>query len=228
MIFLKALKKFIVPVIFTVITVALAIIVLKVDVAPVGVNGTSIGLSTINVKMRDAIGTNLMWYKVTEIIGYIAILLCAMFGLVGLIQWIKRKNILKVDTEILCLGVLYIITIAFYVFFLKADINLRPIVMPGETAPEASFPSSHTMLACVVFGSAIMIVGKYIKKGIWAEIAALLLGVLIGIMVTGRLLSGVHWLTDIIVGVVMGATLLTWFKAFLNLFNGTLVKGKHG
>ena len=190
----------------------LFIIMLKVvNVEAIGPEGTSVGLSGLNGSIRDAIGTNMFWYYLTEGIGVLAILTAVAFAALGAYQLIKRKSFLKVDKTILALGGLYVIVIILYVLFEKAVVNYRPVIMPGETEPEASFPSTHTMLIFVIFGSAAVALKRYLKnRKAYLISAAVCIG-LIALTVVGRLLSGVHWFTDIIGGILISAALVCLF-----------------
>ena len=126
---------------------ALLIVLLRcVDVEPVGAAGTSVGLSHMNRFVFELTGVNMVWYNITDWLGLAAILAAFLFAATGLVQVIKRRRILKVDKEILALGGLYILVIGIYVLFENVIVNYRPIIMPGCSNPEASFPSSHTML----------------------------------------------------------------------------------
>ena len=199
------------------VTVVFSLLVCVVDKAVIGPANTSVGFSHINAYFRDLIGTNMALYTITNILGYLAILVCCGFGFIGLMQLITGKSLKKVDRNVIALGALYIIVIGLYVLFEKAEINYRPIIMPGETAPEASFPSSHTMLALVVFCSAPKVLKRYLKEASTRKLVSIVFYLLAGITVVGRLLSGVHWITDIIAGVLISATLLAGFNIVLTL-----------
>lgn len=83
--------------------------------------------------------------------------------------------------------------------------------MPGETAPEASFPSSHTMLIMTVMIAVMIVSDKYFGDLLGAFVRVLcFLTVLV--TVGGRLWCGVHWFTDIIGGILLSATLLFLFQ----------------
>lgn len=190
-------------------TVAVSVI----DVDAIGPAGTLVGFSHLNAAAHEALGVHMALYKLTQILGVAALGLAALFALMGLLQLIRRKSLWKVDREILALGCLYVAVLALYVLFEKAVVNYRPVIMPGELAPEASFPSSHTMLACTVLGSAAILCGKYVRDGRLARLLRTLCVVVLAVIVCGRLLSGVHWLTDIIGGILYSAALLFLFYA---------------
>ena len=195
---------------------ALLIVLLRcVDVEPVGAAGTSVGLSHMNRFVFELTGVNMVWYNITDWLGLAAIFAAFLFAATGLVQVIKRRSILKVDKEILALGGLYILVIGIYVLFENVIVNYRPIIMPGCSNPEASFPSSHTMLVCVIMGSTVIIIGKYIKKKSLCRVIRGMCAAVIAVTVVGRLISGVHWFTDIIGGLLISTFLLALYFAFV-------------
>lgn len=197
----------------------LILLVKLVDVAAVGPEGTKIGLSKLNVAIHNLFGENLGWYKVTNVLGYLAILIGIGFAAIGGLQLIYRRSILKVDKEILLLGCLYVVTVIFYVFFEKVIVNYRPILMPDGEGIEASFPSSHIMLSCVILGSGLGLLKKYAKKNKTVQLAlTVVFAVLLALIVAGRLISGVHWFTDIIGGLLLSAALLNAYEGLLLLW----------
>ena len=193
----------------------LLVLVLCADVAAIGPAGTRIGLSRLNQAVHSGVGVHPALYEATELLGYLAILAVVCFACCGLVQMIRRRRILAVDREILALGGLYIAVGALYVFFEKVIVNYRPILMPGETAPKASFPSSHTLLAVAVFGSTAILVPRYVKGRAARRALQALCVALIVVMELLRLLSGVHWLTDIVAGALLGGALLALYAAVI-------------
>ena len=158
----------------------------------------------------------MLWYEITDWLGVAAVITAFGFAMAGFVQLIKRRSLLKVDRSILALGGLYIIVIGLYVLFEIAVVNYRPIIMPDSTHPEASFPSSHTMLVYVIMGSAVMLFGRYIRGKVLCRGLQILCAIIIGITVIGRLISGVHWFTDIVGGILISAALLALFSEVKN------------
>lgn len=196
--------------------VLLIILVRFADVRPIGPEGTSIGLSHLNQSIFECFGVNMLWYEITDWLGIAPILTAFCFAMAGLAQLIKRRSLLKVDREILALGGLYIAVTGLYVLFELAVVNYRPVIMPGSVHPEASFPSSHTMLVCVIMGSAGMLIGRYIRGKTLRRVLRIMCAVIIGITIIGRLISGVHWFTDILGGIFLSAALLALFSEVKN------------
>ena len=198
------------------LTVILIALVRLADVAPIGAQGTSIGLSHLNQFVFDLFGVHILWYNITDWLGVAAVLTGFVFAVTGLVQLIKRRSLLKVDREILSLGGLYIVVIGLYLFFENVIINYRPIIMPDNTSPEASFPSSHTMLVCVIMGSAAMLINRYIRNKPLNRILRAVCFVIIGVTVVGRLIAGVHWFTDILGGILISVTLLSLYEEVIS------------
>ena len=188
-------RNFLISGILLLIAITFTILVKVVDVKQIGVNNSSIGFATLNQFIFETTGVNMIWYHITDWLGLIPVFMAIVYAFIGLIQFIKRRSIFKVDKEIILLGLYYIIVIALYVFFEKVIINYRPILMNGFL--EASYPSSHTLMTICICGSSILINKKLFNNKITKVINYLSI-IIITITVVGRLISGVHWFTDII------------------------------
>ena len=208
-------RHFVLSGVFCLLFVLLIVLVRSADVAAIGPAETRIGLSGLNQSVRSAIGMHPSVYKLTQVTGYLAILLAAGFAVLGGFQLIRRRSLRRVDRPVLLLAGLYAAVLVIYVLFEKVIINYRPVLMDGETFPEASFPSSHTMLASVIYLSAAMIVDRYVKDPRLAAVLRVLCVVLAVVTVAGRLVSGVHWFTDILGGILISASLLFCFYGLL-------------
>ena len=198
------------------IAITFTILVKVVDVKQIGVNNSSIGFATLNQFIFETTGVNMIWYHITDWLGLIPVFMAIVYAFIGLIQLIKRRSIFKVDKEIILLGLYYIIVIALYVFFEKVIINYRPILMNGFL--EASYPSSHTLMTICICGSSILINKKLFNNKITKVINYLSI-IIITITVVGRLISGVHWFTDIIGGILISSGLLMTFYSLLSIIN---------
>lgn len=214
---LKKSMKWIISGSCLILFLLLILFVKCIDVASIGPAGTAIGLSHLNGAIRDLVGVHKILYYLTVLLGIAALLFAGLFAAAGVVQWVRRKSLKKVDREILCLGGLYVVLMLVYAFFEKVVVNCRPVLEEGQSVPEASFPSSHTMLACVIFGSAIFVLDKYISDKKALSIFRWALSGVILVTVICRLLCGVHWFTDIIGGVLISGSLVFAFSAFLDL-----------
>ena len=153
-------------------------------------------------------------YTITDWLGIVPFVFVIGFGILGLVQWIKRKHLLKVDYSILVLGGFYIIVMAVYVFFEMLVINYRPILINGYL--EASYPSSTTMLVMCVMPTAIMQFNTRIKNSIFRRCVAFIITAFIVFMVIGRLVSGVHWFSDIVGGAMLSSGLVMIYDSIVN------------
>ena len=197
----------------SILTLAYTVLLKKFDVQPVGPNGSSVGLSAVNSFLSGVFKYNEKWYNITQFMGYVAIGVCLLFGLIGLIQLIQRKSLAKVDRTIIVMGIFYIFVFGLYIFFNKFALNYRPVLL--DEGLEPSFPSSHTLLVCSVMGMAIVAFDTVIKNLGLRVIADLACWAAILIMVIGRLLSGVHWVSDIFAGVLFSVTIVAYYHAIV-------------
>lgn len=186
------------------------VLVMKVDVQPAGVNGTDIGFAGINTRFHQLTGEHEGIYRITDWLGLVPIAICAFFGVLGLVQLIRRKSLLKVDADILLLGVFYIVVILAYLIFEKIVINYRPTLFDGV---ESSYPSSTTLLVLSVMPTVIFQANRRMKDGALKKAVIILSVLFAAFMVIGRLVSGVHWLTDIIGSVLLSAGLYLVYRA---------------
>ena len=213
----KVRNDFIMAGVVLLISIIFTILVSTVDVQPSGISGTNLGFSTINRSVFDSIGTNDAIYLATEILGYIFIIPAAFFAVLGIIQLIKHKNFKKVDLHFYALLGLYIAVAATYVFFELVAVNYRPILIDGKA--EASYPSSHTMLAITVLLSSFLMICRLVKNRTIKFVALGVTVVCSVAMAILRLYSGVHWATDIIGGILISVSLVLIFNAVLSLLD---------
>lgn len=177
-------------------------LVCNVDLQTIGPLGTSVGFAAINSAAHDFTGVRMGLYILTDWLSLVPAAFMAGFALVGLKQWIDRKSIAKVDRDILLLGGFYIVIAAVYIFFEASVINYRPVLIEGKL--EASYPSSTTVLILCVMPTAMMMLQRRGRLKPWMRSTVILFTVF---MTAGRFFSGVHWLTDIIGGVLFSAGL---------------------
>lgn len=188
-----------------------------VDMQPIGPQGSYVAYAGINNAVHELFGINMMLYNITDWAGVVAIFIALGFAILGLVQWIKRKNILKVDSSILVLGVFYILVFGAYVFFEFIVINRRPILINGIL--EASYPSSTTMLAMCVLPTAMMQFHRLIKNYKIRNTVNVLCGLFTAFMVIGRLVCGVHWFTDILGGLIFSVAMILLYCSANNFIS---------
>ena len=186
-----------------------------IDVQTIGPQGSSVGFATLNGFVHNLTGVHMSLYAITDWLGLVPLAFVMGFALLGLVQWIKRKYFLKVDYSILVLGGFYIVVMAVYVLFEMLVVNYRPVLINGYL--EASYPSSTTMLVMCVMPTAIMQFNARIKNNILKRFVASAITAFVVFMVIGRLLSGVHWFTDIIGGALLSAGLVLMYRAIIRL-----------
>ena len=190
--------------------VAWTVLVCFVDVQPIGPYGSAVGFAMMNGAFHRLTGVNMLLYTVTDWLGLVPIVTCLGFAILGLVQWIRRKRILSVDQSILALGGFYTAVIAVYLIFELVTVNYRPVLI--DVCLEASYPSSTTMLVMSVMPTAIMQARERIKNAAIRRMSVTVVAAFIAFMVIGRLLSGVHWLSDVIGGALISASLVEAYR----------------
>jgi len=186
-----------------------------VDVQPIGPQETSVGLAAVNSAARKYLGTNMELYRLTDLLSVIPFGFAAGFALLGLKQWITHKSIRQVDSSLLLLGCFYIAVAAVYLFFERNIINYRPVLIEGRL--EASYPSSTTMLVLCIMPTAAMQLCERIPS---RAVKAISVGASCAysfFMVVGRVLSGVHWISDIVGAILLSSALVAMYAAAVRI-----------
>ena len=186
-----------------------------VDVEAIGPRQSSVGFATLNGYIHNLTGVNMSLYVITDWLGLVPIGVAFGFAVLGLVQWIKRKSLLKVDRSILTLGGFYVVVMAVYILFEIVVINYRPTLIDGYL--EASYPSSTTMLVMCVMPTAMIQLRARIKNKVFSRCVMIAIAVFIVFMIIGRLVSGVHWITDIIGGALVSAAIVLMYYAISNV-----------
>ena len=208
-------KSLITGMIMLILFAVWTVLIQTVDVQAAGQNGTDIGFAGLNVWFHKMTGVHMWVYTVTDWLGLVPIFICMIFGVVGLVQLIKRRSLLKVDKDIILLGIYYILVIFGYLIFEMIPINYRPILIEGRM--EASYPSSTTLLVMSVMPTLAFQVHRRIrntkvKYGIYAFTV-----LFTAFMVVGRTVAGVHWLTDIAGSVLLSSGLYLIYHGAVHL-----------
>ena len=207
----KDLRRLIAGVILLAAFVLWTVAVCFIDVQVIGPCGSSVGFATVNGKFHSLTGVCMPLYMITDWLGLVPVAIGFAFAIIGLIQLIKRKSLLKVDRDILALGVFYVGVIVAYLAFEKFAINYRPVLINGYL--EASYPSSTTLLVLCVIPTAVLQVNKRVENKKVKAVLMVVLAIFAAFTVIGRLISGVHWLTDIIGGIILSAALTVLYSA---------------
>ena len=192
---------------FALWTVALCYI----DVQPVGPRGSSVGFASLNGFVHRLTGVNMTLYTITDWLGLVPVAFGFGFATLGLAQWIKRKNILKVDSDILILGAYYILMLGVYLLFETVIINRRPVLINGYL--ETSYPSSTTLLVLCVMPTAALQLRNRIRIAVSRNVVTIVIAAFMVFVIGGRLISGVHWFSDIVGGILLAGGLVMLYDA---------------
>ena len=133
----------------------------------------------------------------------------------GLAQLIKRKSLWQVDYSLLVLGGFYIVVIVAFFLFELVEVNYRPVLINGSL--EASYPSSTTLLVACIMPTAATELSRRIKAPSTRRWACAICTAFLAFMVVGRILSGVHWFSDIIGGILLSGGLVMTYRGVVGL-----------
>lgn len=208
-------KKFFTAICFLSAFILWTIALHCIDLQPIGPEGSIVGFAALNSAIHKLTGVHFSLYVLTDWLSLVPLGICTVFGMMGLSQWIRRRSLSMVDTDLLALGAFYVIVIAVYALFEIYIVNYRPVLIDGVV--EASYPSSTTMLVSCVMSTAIMQFQIRIRNLTWRKTAtAISCGYLL-LMIVLRFLSGVHWFTDILGGILLSIALVMFYASILNI-----------
>ena len=182
----------------------------SVDVQAAGPTGTKVGFAAFNLWFHHLTGVHVTAYTITDWLGLVPIGICLCFGVVGVIQVVRRKSLLRVDPDIILLGLYYVLVILAYLVFEMVPINYRPILING--ALEASYPSSTTLLVLSVMPTLKFQIDRRAEKPLIRKVTDIFAITFSAFMVIGRLIAGVHWATDIIGAVFLSMGLFLLYR----------------
>ena len=182
-----------------------------VDVQQIGPRQSAVGFATVNGWFHRLTNVHWMLYTLTDWLGLVPIVVCLLFACVGLAQLVQRRSLLKVDLDILLLGVYYVLVVFAYLLFEIVPLNYRPVLIEGIL--EASYPSSTTLLVLSVMPTLHFQAERRLKNSALRRCIRVLTVLFSVCMVVGRLLSGVHWLTDIVGAILLSGGLFLLYKA---------------
>lgn len=165
-----------------------------------------IGLFSFN-KLFLVDYSNEAWDEFSDVILYISLLFILGLAIYGFYQLSKKRSLFKVDKDIIFIGCgLAILAFVWLVFDKLIDVNYRPIAISGTA--QTSFPSTHTMIAAFVLLAATRAIlkrnGNEIKYQLLAYSGS---SILILLCSLGRILSKMHWATDVLGGLFIGVGL---------------------
>ena len=213
----RKILNFIAPAIILICFIVFTVMVITYDVAAIGPLGSKVGFSALNGAFSKVFTFNELCYELSEYLGYIAILSVFAIFVLFVVIAIQKKSLFKVDKILWLYGFSMAAVIAFYLLFEVLAINMRPVLMGGEL--EASYPSSHTLLALCSFYFASVIVSRFVKNKGTVRVINPILYILAFAIIVLRIISGVHWISDIIASLLLSLFLISAFETVKKTFN---------
>ena len=212
----KCRRGLIICIVFFALFLAFTVVVKTVDVQAIGPQDSSVGLATVNRFMAARTSGSELFKTISDVAGYLSLAIVFGWGVYGLVQWIRRKDIREVDTDLITAGGVFVLTGLFYALFEFVVINYRPVLEDGKLA--ASYPSSHTVLVLVVMLISVMLLEQRIKSKVVFHILSFLMDAVAVLTVLFREQSGIHWFTDIVGGMILSGALVMLFQFLSDLW----------
>ncbi len=211
---MKDSKKYLISsIILVLVAIIFTVLVKVVDKGAIGPDNTVVGFQAINDYFKNLFPFNETLYKITKYAGFIPLAFALYYAFVGFMQLIKGKSLKKVDSKIYLIAGFYVVVLIMYVLFEKVALNYRPVIIDNEL--EASYPSTHVLLAMCFCLSSVLISKFYMKNDTLRKIVNIGSWVLMLFIVVGRMICGCHWFTDIVGGVIISLALLNIFYMVL-------------
>ena len=205
-------------VIWLAVFILFTLLIKVIDVKPIGPEESKVGFAALNGFVSGLLKQHPFFEKLTKLLGIFALLTAAGFAAVGVLQFVRTRSLRGVDREILLLGAFYVVVLLAYIFFELCVVNYRPVIL--DEGLEASYPSSHTVLVICIMMTAPAQIGRLTKNALLRETARIASYCIIAVMVVGRLISGVHWFTDIIGGILLSGALVCIYNGAMEYFAG--------
>lgn len=212
----NGIKRFFPGILLLALFLLWTVAVKTVDVAQAGETATLVGFATLNSRFHSLTGVHMWIYDLTDLLSVIPLGVCALFGLLGALQLIRRRSLREVDRDILLLGIYYVVVIGAFFLFEVFPVNFRPIFIEGKL--EASYPSSTTLLVLSVMPTLPFQIDRRCGKAGLKWAVRILTALFSAFMVIGRLVCGVHWLTDIVGGLILSMGLFLLYRAAVRCF----------
>lgn len=220
----KINKNFIIGGSLLLLFLIFTILIKFVDVQAIGPLNSEVGLARFNELFLVKSASNI-WDIVSDIIMVISLLVVCLFIVVGIVQLVNRKSLKKVDKNIFVVAGLYVAVVIVFVLFEVVVVNNRPILENGELV--ASFPSTHVLISLSILLSGLIQFHKfYMKNHKMLIVADILVSILAVMIVIGRMLSGVHWITDILGSILISGALVYIYNGVLEIVMNKNTKDK--
>ena len=202
-------RNFVIAGALFVVFLIFTLLVKVIDVKAIGPEGSKVGWAAINGFFMEKLPYKAGWYTLSKVLGYLIFVVMGFYAFTGAKKLVQGRSLKAVDRDIIMLGIYYVIVLAIYVFFNKVAVNYRPVILDAAEGLEASYPSSHTFLSLCVMCTGVMLTEKYLPvEPEYIAITNIGMLIIAALTVIARFLSGVHWFTDIIGGLILSASLI--------------------
>ncbi len=144
---------------------------------------------------------------------YVVMGLCVVLGVV---ETVRERTVWVIPFILAVAGGEEILTLSVKALVHRA----RPTFNPAAASLGPSFPSGHSATAAAFYATAALLVGRGRSRRTRALLGGLAAGIAVAVAAS-RVLLDVHWVTDVIAGLVLG---WAWFAICGMAFGGRILR----
>ncbi|MBR4418656.1 MAG: phosphatase PAP2 family protein [Clostridia bacterium] len=208
-------RWFIIALILTAVFVAFTITVKYVGTQNIGTQ--TIGWAAINFWWRDLVGVQNFWQITSHIFAAVTFIVLVMFLVWQALALLRRKSFRAMPHHWWFFDLTLIALALCYIVFQIMVINFRPLLIDGVV--ELSYPSSHVLLLATLWPVFILTLSREVKNRTRLRVASIIGVIVMVVGIIARTLSGYHWLTDILGGILLGIVLTAWYQTLTVRYN---------
>ena len=209
---MKKFINFLPALLLTLVFIVWTILVKTIDMSYI-LNVGFIGFSHFNFQINDMVVNfekTELFNKLSDVGLYLSFLIVLAFAVIGVVEWIKRKSLKKVDPILFILLAAYVTVVIEYFIFEIVKINYSPLSVPEDL--HASYPSTHVLMFITFLMTGLLAMFEYLKVHKSIKIASISFGVILSVVYAiARLFSGRHYFTDIVAGLFLSASIIALF-----------------
>ena len=215
---MKKLVYLLYPSIPLVVFIIWTILVKTIDVHYIE-NIGFLGFFDFNLNFNNFVVTlnTSLFSKLSDVLLILSLATIVPFAVLGVIQLVKRKSLLKVDSILYFMLAGYVLAVFLYVVLDIAKINFSPTSTPEKLKP--SYPSSHVFATIAFLSINTLGLFHYVKMRNSLSLCVFIgLILLCSAQIVFRAFSGEHYLTDIIGGVILSIFVFNFVYCIYNLY----------
>jgi len=125
---------------------------------------------------------------------------------VALLAWPARRREVGLLAAIASVTMALMLAVKWLLGFPRPPMSARPLAIAPVTP---GFPSGHATMSTLVYGGLVLVHRRHVPSE--GTVAAAVAGVVVVVVSLSRIVLGVHYLGDVLAGLLVGAVVLACF-----------------